>query len=121
MDLTHFKKSGKFFAGTDLLTVKIKGDCPSTATGRISLFESNGIDLDGNGRVDGAVDANGIPASSNGGVTPADTDGDGKISLGEFLLMIDKGSGEKCEQMKVKELLTMFRSIDTNNSGGINF
>ena len=50
-----------------------------------------------------------------------DTDGDGKISLGEFLLMVDKGSGEKCEQMKVKELLTMFRSIDTNNSGGINF
>ncbi|MCX6331666.1 MAG: hypothetical protein NTZ82_03420, partial [Bacteroidetes bacterium] len=53
-------------------------DLDSDGDGITDARESNGIDLDGNGRIDGAVDANGVPASSNGGVTPPDTDGDGK-------------------------------------------
>jgi gliding motility-associated-like protein len=53
-------------------------DLDSDGDGITDARESNGIDLDGNGRVDGAVDANGVPTTSNGGVTPADTDGDGK-------------------------------------------
>jgi hypothetical protein len=53
-------------------------DLDSDGDGITDARESNGIDVDGNGRIDGAVDANGVPTSSNGGVTPPDTDGDGK-------------------------------------------
>ncbi|BDB52189.1 gliding motility-associated C-terminal domain-containing protein [Flavobacterium ammonificans] len=39
--------------------------------------ESNGIDTNGDGKIDGPIDANGIPTAANGGLTPPDTDGDG--------------------------------------------
>ncbi len=37
--------------------------------------ESNGTDVDGDGKVDGTVDADGVPSSTNGGLTPPNTDG----------------------------------------------
>jgi gliding motility-associated-like protein len=37
--------------------------------------ESNGTDVDGDGKVDGPVDADGVPSSTNGGLTPPNTDG----------------------------------------------
>ena len=39
------------------------------------VIESNGTDTDADGKVDGGVDTNGVPTSSNGGVTPPNTDG----------------------------------------------
>jgi gliding motility-associated-like protein len=50
-------------------------DADSDNDGIPDVIESNGIDTDGDGKVDGTVDANGIPTSSNGGVTPPNTDG----------------------------------------------
>ena len=48
----------------------------------ISDLEESGqdpsmVDLDGDGVVDGGVDANGVPLASNGGVDPIDSDNDG--------------------------------------------
>jgi gliding motility-associated-like protein len=41
-------------------------------------LETGGLDVNGDGRIDGSVDANGLTVSANGGLTPPDTDGDGK-------------------------------------------
>jgi CshA-type fibril repeat protein len=52
-------------------------DPDSDNDGITDVRESNGTDVDGDGIVDGAVDANGVPTSANGGVTPPNTDGTG--------------------------------------------
>jgi gliding motility-associated-like protein len=52
-------------------------DPDSDNDGITDVRESNGTDVDGDGIVDGAVDANGVPSSANGGVTPPNTDGTG--------------------------------------------
>ncbi len=53
-------------------------DSDSDNDGISDVREAKGTDTDGDGRVDGGVDANGVPLSTNGGLTPPDTDGDGK-------------------------------------------
>ncbi|WP_310594089.1 Ig-like domain-containing protein, partial [Flavobacterium sp.] len=53
-------------------------DTDSDNDGITDARESNGLDVNGDGRIDGPVDANGVPQAVNGGTTPADTDGDGK-------------------------------------------
>ena len=55
-----------------------KFDLDSDADGISDVYEANGTDLNKDGRSDGAVDANGVPASAKGGLTPPDTDKDGK-------------------------------------------
>ncbi len=50
-------------------------DPDSDNDGINDVRESNGTDVDGDGKVDGAVDANGVPVSANGGLTPPNTDG----------------------------------------------
>jgi len=50
-------------------------DPDSDNDGISDVRESNGTDVDGDGRVDGTVDANGVPSSTNGGLTPPNTDG----------------------------------------------
>jgi gliding motility-associated-like protein len=52
-------------------------DPDSDNDGITDVRESNGTDADGDGLVDGSVDANGVPTSANGGVTPPNTDGTG--------------------------------------------
>jgi gliding motility-associated-like protein len=53
-------------------------DLDSDGDGINDAIESGGIDVDGDGKVDGGVDASGVPLSANGGLSPADADGDGK-------------------------------------------
>ncbi|MCZ2489847.1 tandem-95 repeat protein [Aquirufa antheringensis] len=50
-------------------------DPDSDNDGISDVRESNGTDIDGDGKVDGAVDADGVPSSANGGLTPPNTDG----------------------------------------------
>ncbi len=56
-------------------------DLDSDGDGLSDLVESGQeasvMDTDGDGRVDGDVDADGVPVAANGGVTVPDTDGDG--------------------------------------------
>ncbi|BDB52317.1 hypothetical protein GENT11_06290 [Flavobacterium ammonificans] len=53
-------------------------DLDSDNDGITDARESNGIDANGDGRIDGSVNANGVPVAANGGTTPPDTDGDGR-------------------------------------------
>ena len=53
-------------------------DLDSDNDGITDARESNGLDVNGDGRIDGPIDANGVPVAANGGTTPPDTDGDGK-------------------------------------------
>ncbi len=50
-------------------------DPDSDNDGISDVVESNGTDTDADGKVDGQVDANGVPSSTNGGLTPPNTDG----------------------------------------------
>ncbi|UAJ14026.1 tandem-95 repeat protein [Aquirufa lenticrescens] len=50
-------------------------DPDSDNDGISDVRESNGTDVDGDGKVDGGVDADGVPSSTNGGLTPPNTDG----------------------------------------------
>ncbi|MEY4011433.1 MAG: hypothetical protein RIT22_557, partial [Bacteroidota bacterium] len=52
-------------------------DSDSDNDGISDVKEAGGIDTDFDGRVDGAVDANGVPVATNGGLTPPNTDGTG--------------------------------------------
>ena len=52
-------------------------DLDSDNDGLFDAKEANGIDANNDGKVDGGIDANGIPTAANGGLTPPDTDGDG--------------------------------------------
>lgn len=53
-------------------------DLDSDGDGITDVVEADGTDADQDGRADGKVDALGVPASAKGGLTPPDTDGDGK-------------------------------------------
>jgi gliding motility-associated-like protein len=53
-------------------------DLDSDNDGITDARESNGVDVNGDGIIDGSVDTNGVPVAANGGTTPPDTDGDGK-------------------------------------------
>ena len=55
-----------------------KFDLDSDGDGITDVIESDGTDADKDGRADGAIDANGVPATANGGSTPPDTDKDTK-------------------------------------------
>ncbi len=50
-------------------------DPDSDNDGISDVIESNGTDIDADGKVDGSVDADGVPSSTNGGLTPPNTDG----------------------------------------------
>jgi gliding motility-associated-like protein len=52
-------------------------DLDSDNDGLFDVKEANGIDANNDGKIDGGIDANGIPTAANGGLTPPDTDGDG--------------------------------------------
>ena len=52
-------------------------DLDSDNDGLFDAKEANGIDANNDGKIDGGIDANGIPTAANGGLTPPDTDGDG--------------------------------------------
>ncbi|MFN5422981.1 MAG: gliding motility-associated C-terminal domain-containing protein, partial [bacterium] len=53
-------------------------DLDSDADGITDVLEADGTDVNKDGRADGTSDSNGIPSSAVGGLTPPDTDNDGK-------------------------------------------
>jgi gliding motility-associated-like protein len=53
-------------------------DLDSDSDGITDVLEADGTDADKDGRADGTSDSDGIPSSANGGLTPPDTDNDGK-------------------------------------------
>lgn len=55
-----------------------KFDLDSDADGISDVYEANGTDANFDGKADGAVDENGVPASASGGLIPTDTDSDGQ-------------------------------------------
>jgi uncharacterized protein (TIGR03382 family) len=52
-------------------------DLDGDGDGIFDVLEAGGTDADHDGRADGTVDANGVPSSAGGGLSPLDTDGDG--------------------------------------------
>ena len=55
-------------------------DLDSDNDGIKDVREANGIDVNADGIVDGAVDSNGVPTAANGGLTPPNTDGTGGLN-----------------------------------------
>ncbi|MFN5421947.1 MAG: gliding motility-associated C-terminal domain-containing protein [bacterium] len=54
-------------------------DLDSDGDGIKDVYEAGGVDVNNDGKADGAVDANGIPVTASGGLNPPDTDGDTKL------------------------------------------
>jgi gliding motility-associated-like protein len=54
-------------------------DLDSDGDGITDVYEADGTDVNKDGVADGPVDADGVPASADGGLTPPDTDYDGKL------------------------------------------
>ncbi|WP_459489413.1 Ig-like domain-containing protein, partial [Aquirufa sp. ROCK-SH2] len=62
---------------TDADGIPNRIDSDSDNDGISDVLEAGGTDTNGDGKVDGGVDANGVPLSANGGLTPPNTDGTG--------------------------------------------
>ncbi|MEM7131244.1 MAG: PA14 domain-containing protein [Chloroflexota bacterium] len=65
-------------ADTDSDGIPNKLDLDSDNDGINDVIEAGGTDADGDGQADGAVDANGVPSSASGGLTPPNSDTDGQ-------------------------------------------
>jgi len=99
-------------------------DLDSDGDGLTDVLESNGIDANGDGKVDGAVDANGVPLAANGGLTPPDTDGDGKFdaydldSDGDGIPdAIEKGTDPNNTVDTDKDGIPDYRDLDSDDDG----
>jgi gliding motility-associated-like protein len=99
-------------------------DLDSDGDGLTDVLESNGIDANGDGKVDGAVDANGVPLAANGGLTPPDTDGDGKFdaydldSDGDGIPdAIEKGTDPNNPVDTDKDGIPDYRDLDSDGDG----
>jgi gliding motility-associated-like protein len=53
-------------------------DLDSDGDGLLDVIEAGGLDANADGKVDGGVDSSGVPVIVKGGLTPPDSDGDGK-------------------------------------------
>ena len=95
-----------------------KFDLDSDADGISDVYEANGTDLDNNGKADGAVDANGVPASAKGGLTPPDTDKDGKTDPYD---VDSDGDGIPDKEEGIKDTdgdgIPDFRDVDSDSDG----
>ena len=95
-----------------------KFDLDSDADGISDVYEANGTDLDNNGKADGAVDANGVPASAKGGLTPPDTDKDGKTDPYD---VDSDGDGIPDKEEGIKDTdgdgIPDFRDVDSDGDG----
>ena len=95
-----------------------KFDLDSDADGISDVYEANGTDADKDGKADGAVDANGVPASANGGLTPPDTDKDGKTDPYD---VDSDGDGIPDKEEGIKDTdgdgVPDFRDVDSDGDG----
>ena len=95
-----------------------KFDLDSDADGISDVYEANGTDADNDGKADGAVDANGVPASAKGGLTPPDTDKDGKTDPYD---VDSDGDGIPDKEEGIKDTdgdgIPDFRDVDSDGDG----
>jgi gliding motility-associated-like protein len=95
-----------------------KFDLDSDADGISDVYEANGTDLNKDGKADGAVDANGVPASAKGGLTPPDTDKDGKTDPYD---VDSDGDGIPDKEEGIKDTdgdgIPDFRDVDSDGDG----
>ena len=95
-----------------------KFDLDSDADGISDVYEANGTDADKDGKADGAVDANGVPASAKGGLTPPDTDKDGKSDPYD---VDSDGDGIPDKEEGIKDTdgdgIPDFRDVDSDGDG----
>jgi gliding motility-associated-like protein len=99
-------------------------DLDSDGDGLTDVLETGGLDANGDGKVDGAVDANGIPLAAIGGLTPPDTDGDGKFdaydldSDGDGIPdAIEKGTDPNNPVDTDKDGIPDYRDLDSDGDG----
>ena len=95
-----------------------KFDLDSDADGISDVYEANGTDADNDGKSDGAVDANGVPASAKGGLTPPDTDKDAKTDPYD---VDSDGDGIPDKEEGIKDTdgdgIPDFRDVDSDGDG----
>ncbi|MFN5761798.1 MAG: gliding motility-associated C-terminal domain-containing protein, partial [Sphingobacteriales bacterium] len=99
-------------------------DLDSDGDGLSDVLEAGGLDANGDGRVDGGVDASGIPLATKGGLTPPDTDGDGKLdsydldSDGDGIPdAIEKGTDPNDPVDTDKDGIPDYRDLDSDGDG----
>jgi gliding motility-associated-like protein len=99
-------------------------DLDSDGDGLTDVLESNGIDANGDGKIDGGVDTSGIPVAAKGGLSPPDTDGDGKFdaydldSDGDDIPdAIEKGIDPNNPVDTDKDGIPDYRDLDSDNDG----
>jgi gliding motility-associated-like protein len=88
-------------------------DLDSDADGITDVVESDGTDANKDGRSDGASDSNGIPASANGGVTPPDTDKDGRRDFQD----VDSDGDGIPDNIEGQDTYITFKGKDTDKDG----
>jgi gliding motility-associated-like protein len=99
-------------------------DLDSDNDGITDAREANGIDTNGDGKIDGAIDTNGIPSAANGGLTPPDTDTDGNTnpydtdSDGDGITDAEeKGTTPNTPRDTDNDGTPDFRDLDSDNDG----
>jgi gliding motility-associated-like protein len=99
-------------------------DLDSDGDGIKDVREANGLDFNGDGLVDGSVDADGIPLDANGGYTAPNSDGTGGLdpydtdSDGDGITdAIERGSNGNVPRDTDGDNIPDYRETDSDNDG----
>ena len=99
-------------------------DLDSDGDGINDVREANGTDTNGDGKVDGGVDSNGVPTAASGGYTPPNTDSTGGTdpydtdSDGDGILdSVEKGANGNAPVDTDNDGTPDYRDLDSDNDG----